>query len=160
MTIELISSKRSFHRYIHIRFPLSLVFADLRLTAYSSDGQDVTDWLTVENWQGSPYCGPSKAGDLAAEKTIEKPEAYGLEEAFPNPFNAMTVIGYNLPESGHVRLSVYDAVGREVDRLVDGFQSAGSFQVRFDASSLPSGVYTYRLESTGHTESQHVVLMK
>jgi|GEM_PF-1725877 len=73
------------------------------------------------------------------------PTKIDLEQNYPNPFNPTTVINYQLPESGAVRLDVYDMAGRQVATLVDGVVSAGRHSVQFDGSELSSGVYIYRL---------------
>ena len=59
-----------------------------------------------------------------------------------------------------MRLAVYDLRGREVARLVDGIQQAANYQVRFDGSGLPSGVYLYRLETPGHVLMRRMILLK
>jgi hypothetical protein len=79
---------------------------------------------------------------------------------YPNPFNPSTVVRYELPETGHVRLSVYDVMGREVAVLVDGAQAVGSYEVTFNAANLASGVYLYRLQVGAQTQTQKMLLMK
>jgi hypothetical protein len=68
-----------------------------------------------------------------------------LDQNYPNPFNAGTEISYRLPSAGHVRLTVYDVLGREVRVLVDEDAAAGVHRARVDANGLASGVYLYRL---------------
>ncbi|HCT51713.1 MAG TPA: glycoside hydrolase, partial [Balneola sp.] len=80
---------------------------------------------------------------------------------YPNPFNPSTTISYTLDSSTNVSLSVYDITGRKVATLVNGRQTAGAQEVRFDASSLASGVYIYRLETaTGASLTKKMVLIK
>ena len=81
------------------------------------------------------------------------PAEYTLEANYPNPFNPSTEIRFALPEAADVRLLVYDALGREVARLVDGPVGAGYQHATFEASGLPSGVYLYRLEAKGAAET-------
>lgn len=88
------------------------------------------------------------------------PASVTLAQNFPNPFNPTTNISYTLPENGHVRLAVYNLLGQQVAALVDGAMSAGSHTVTFDASSLSSGVYVYRLEAAGQVLSKRMTLMK
>jgi hypothetical protein len=81
------------------------------------------------------------------ELDLAVPDSYALHENFPNPFKGSTTIRYELPAETMVRLNVYDQQGRQVATLVDGRQAAGRHAIRFDASSLASGVYLYRLET-------------
>ncbi|MCE1164776.1 MAG: T9SS type A sorting domain-containing protein [Bacteroidetes bacterium] len=90
----------------------------------------------------------------------EIPKNYSLSQNYPNPFNPVTMIRFALPNSGNVSLKVYDILGREVANLVSGFKRAGEYIVDFDASSLTSGVYFYRLESEGYVEVKRMVVLK
>lgn len=92
--------------------------------------------------------------------TVGRPQAFALEGSFPNPFRAATTIRYALPEAMTVRLSVYDALGREVAVLADEHQAAGRKEVRFEADRLPSGVYFYRLEAGGFVQARRMVLTR
>jgi hypothetical protein len=69
-----------------------------------------------------------------------------LAQNFPNPFNPSTTIRVELPKAGVASLIVYDMLGREVTRLMDGEKAAGSYALRFDGKGLASGVYLYRLQ--------------
>ena len=93
------------------------------------------------------------AADLVAGAQELLPSAYALEPNYPNPFNPTTEIRFALPEAANVRLVVYDALGREVARLVEGPVGTGYQHAPFDASNLPSGVYLYRMEATGGKEA-------
>jgi predicted deacetylase len=78
----------------------------------------------------------------------------------PNPFNPTTVIRFTLDGRRQIGLAVYDLMGRKLTVLADGFYPAGEHSVRFDASTLPSGVYLYRLESNGTVLTRKMVLLK
>jgi hypothetical protein len=65
--------------------------------------------------------------------------------SYPNPFNPLTTIRFSLPHASHVKLTVYNTLGERVSTLVDEEKAAGVHNVRFDASSLASGVYLYRV---------------
>ncbi|MBK7259621.1 MAG: T9SS type A sorting domain-containing protein [Ignavibacteriae bacterium] len=74
------------------------------------------------------------------------PSSFALLQNYPNPFNPSSDIRYQISEFSNVRLAVYDILGREVAVLVNEKKAPGAYQVRFDASSLSSGVYFYRLQ--------------
>ncbi|MFQ3597325.1 MAG: T9SS type A sorting domain-containing protein [Chloroherpetonaceae bacterium] len=76
------------------------------------------------------------------------PKTFVLEQNYPNPFNPTTIINYQLPTASTVSLKVYDVLGKEVATLVNGRQAAGSYNFNFNASTLASGVYFYRLQAS------------
>ena len=85
--------------------------------------------------------------------------AFRLDGAFPNPFTGRTTIRYSLGETAPVRLDVYDAIGRRVAVLRDGEEeAAGPHEVTFDGTSLPSGVYVYRIQAGAFTETLRMTL--
>ena len=88
------------------------------------------------------------------------PEGFGLAQNYPNPFNPSTVINYQLPSNNVVSMKVFDALGREVETLVNERQSAGFHSVRFNAFNLPSGVYFYRVEAGSHVATKKLLLLK
>lgn len=79
---------------------------------------------------------------------------------YPNPFNPTTVIKYSLKEKDKITLIVYDMIGKEVARLVDGIQNEGEHSVSFDGSSLPSGMYIYQLKGTNFILNKKMLLVK
>lgn len=88
------------------------------------------------------------------------PADYKLEQNFPNPFNPSTTIQYQLPVDSKVTLKVYDILGAEVTTLVNEVQQAGYKQVRFNASSLSSGVYVYRLITGDYVFTKKMMVLK
>ncbi len=94
------------------------------------------------------------------ETFSEVPSAFLLHQNFPNPFNPTTEIQIEIPEAGMVSLRVVDLSGREVARLVDEVRFAGVYVSRFDASTLPSGVYFCRFKAGGFTQTRKMFLMK
>ena len=92
--------------------------------------------------------------------STEIPGDYELGQNFPNPFNPTTTIKYQLPENGLVRLEVFDILGREVSTLVSGRQGAGYYNVTFNGSNVPSGVYFYRLQAGNYTNTKKLLLLK
>jgi len=100
-------------------------------------------------------------GRQAAPKVqAQLPAAISLAQNYPNPFNPLTTIEYSLPEDGRVTLKVYDILGREVLTLLDEFANAGSYRVQFDAKSLASAVYFYRLQVAGFSMVKKMLLLR
>lgn len=83
-----------------------------------------------------------------------------LKQNFPNPFNPITNISYSLAESGFVKLKVYDQLGNEVASLVNEEQPQGNYKIEFNAESLASGVYIYKLEHNNHIITKKLTLLK
>jgi hypothetical protein len=85
---------------------------------------------------------------------------YKLSQNYPNPFNPSTIINYQIPTAGWVTLKVYNVIGQEVTTLVNIFQPAGSYNVRFDASKYESGIYFYTLYAGNTVLTKKMVLIK
>jgi hypothetical protein len=88
------------------------------------------------------------------------PLEYGLDQNYPNPFNPETFIGFRVAQAGRVKLQVFDLLGREVAVLMNEQKDPGGYQVRFDASALPTGVYLYRLTAGNYVEAKKLVLVR
>jgi hypothetical protein len=93
---------------------------------------------------------------------IDLPLSFELSQNYPNPFNPTTKIGFRIPigTSGIVSLKVYDILGREVATLVNEEKSAGIYEVEFNAESLSSGIYFYRLQTGNFVDTKKFTLMK
>ena len=94
------------------------------------------------------------------DENIEIPEVFSLSQNYPNPFNPTTVIQYSIPEVTNVKLTVYDMLGREIKTLVNREQSAGVYNVEFNAANFSSGVYFYRVEAGSFVASKKLLLLK
>ncbi|MDQ3021399.1 MAG: choice-of-anchor J domain-containing protein [Bacteroidota bacterium] len=90
----------------------------------------------------------------------EVPSSYLLKQNFPNPFNPTTNINFSIPKSGFVTLKVYDMVGKEVVTLVNEVKNAGNYIVGFNAATLPSGAYFYRIETNDFADTKKMLLIK
>jgi hypothetical protein len=132
-------------------------------------GTHTTGDLTIIFPTGETRVMPNVAADQQLHITeavtgVSDPDeiasGYKLSQNYPNPFNPTTVIQYSVPTGSDVSLKVYDALGREVATLVNGFVSAGSHTATLDASSLASGMYVYRLTAGSFTDSKQLVLVK
>ncbi len=91
-----------------------------------------------------------------AEVTLQ----YSLYQNYPNPFNPSTKISWQTPINGRQILKVYDILGREISTLVDDYKNAGKYEVEFNASSLPSGIYLYRLQAGNFSETKKMILLR
>lgn len=88
------------------------------------------------------------------------PDKFSLSQNYPNPFNPTTNIKLQIPESGNVKLTVFDITGEEVALLVNENLSAGEYKIDFNGTALTSGVYFYRLETVDFTDVKKMILVK
>ncbi len=79
---------------------------------------------------------------------------------YPNPFNPTTKISFSLPQKSQVKLKVFDVLGREIQILADGVYEAGKYEVEFNATTLPSGVYFYNLTTGSNSITKKMLLIK
>lgn len=129
-----------------------LLYYDVREYYSTEATYSPWDWLSIYG-QIAPK---AAANDSVSISSIKE---YSLS-CFPNPFNPTTKISYTLKEKDHVTLVVFDILGKEVARLVDGIQTEGEHSVNFDGSSLPSGMYIYQLQGTNFNISKKMLLLK
>lgn len=96
------------------------------------------------------------------EKTEEEqiPVKYNLYQNYPNPFNPSTTIKFDLPTDGVVELGVYDILGRKISTLINEYRNAGSYEQNFNASSLASGIYLYRIKVNDFVSAKKMILVK
>ena len=85
---------------------------------------------------------------------------YELKQNFPNPFNPVTKISYAIPQNSFVELKVFNLLGQEIATLVNQEKPAGNYEVNFNATNLPSGVYIYKMKSGDYVETRKMVLLK
>jgi hypothetical protein len=126
-----------------------------QISAFGVDRQD--ELYVVGYGTGRIY---RLTGPATSVESQHMPVSFGLDQNFPNPFNPSTRIAFRIPESGRIRLSVHDLLGREAAVLVDGVTPAGNHEVRFDAGGLPSGVYVIRLASGALVDARRMLLLR
>ena len=95
----------------------------------------------------------------------KRPSESSLLVNYPNPFNPRTTISFDVREAGHVQVAVYSALGQRVRTLVDGYHSAGRYDVAWNARDqrgqrVSSGIYFYRLETATETAVRQMLLLK
>lgn len=98
--------------------------------------------------------------DVEDDRNRVLPVKFALGQNYPNPFNPSTVIGYSLPAESQVKITVFDVLGRAVATLADGMQPAGEKSVSWDASSMPTGIYFYRLQAGDFVQTKKLVLIR
>ena len=102
---------------------------------------------------------------VSQPKQNQLPQEYVLYNNYPNPFNSQTVIEYQVPEAGHVRVSIYNLLGQRIITLADKKHQAGRFNLIWNGKdslgkSVPSGVYFYKMEANGFTKTKKMLLLE
>jgi len=88
------------------------------------------------------------------------PTEYALMQNYPNPFNPSTTIQYSIPESGNVKVIVYNSLGEEVKVLKNDFEEAGTYRINFNAGELSTGIYYYNITAGNFNSARKMVLLK
>jgi photosystem II stability/assembly factor-like uncharacterized protein len=127
-------------------------------------GMVVGDYGTIFSYSGRdsltstrPDNGQISDSTNVIPQTIDH---YALDQNYPNPFNPTTTIGFTIPYAGHVSLTVFDIIGREVAVLVNEELAAGTYAREWDGLHFPTGVYFYRLQAGTYVETRKLVVLK
>jgi PKD repeat protein len=140
----------------------------------------VVNFVTVKSTATVPFCFEVTnvthasltyaPGDNLVTKSCEGGDVFNADsgrlagvqllDASPNPFNPRTTIAFSLPAATDIRLTVYDARGRQVAVLADGSFAAGLHEIMFDGTDQPSGVYFYRLQADGAEQTAKMIMLK
>ncbi len=142
-----------------INDPLSLVFPmKLYVDHESIDIAPYYSWTDeLSIYDSIPGQATQTENDERTPPRIRFPH---LLQTYPNPFNPSTTIMFELARDAYVTLDVYDVMGREVLRLVDGRRGAGRHYVRWNAAAVPSGVYVYRLKAGRLSRTKRMILLR
>jgi hypothetical protein len=120
-------------------------------------------------WNGSAYewwpfdmslCLGEEAVDIKEDQGADLPKISTLRHNYPNPFNAQTIIEYDLSSDANVKIEIYDILGRRVETLLNEKQQIGHHQIAWDALSIPTGIYFYKIEAGDYSESRKMLLLK
>lgn len=128
---------------------------DDKITAAASS-QDYVVGGRLPNW----FAVGSRPVSVEDQNSNSVPQEFYLGQNYPNPFNPNTQIEFSLPQKSFIKLKIYDALGKEISNLIDGEKSAGKYKVNFNANGIASGIYMYRLETEGFTETRKMILIK
>ena len=121
------------------------------LLSFNTVGAD--DHPTTLILKRSPVVGIS-------DEENSQPNQFKLFQNYPNPFNPSSQINFSIPQAAFVQLNIYDAFGREIEKLVEGFLPAGNHSSQFTAKNLASGTYFYTLKSGNFTATKKMILIK
>jgi hypothetical protein len=129
----------------------------------TADSVDI--WCVGSTGGGAGYTGKlykTRAGIITGITSTGEivPADFKLNQNFPNPFNPSTTISFSIPQAEHVKLSVYDLSGREVSLLLDKFLNAGNYRINWSALNVSSGIYFYKLEAGGFSETKKMIFIK
>jgi len=142
---------------IELSTPMELSLVHQAIETYGKTyGKEIKSLFTL------PYFDSSEEA-LNKQEVLDKigiPDKYALLDNYPNPFNPVTTINYQLPKSGSVTLKIFDILGNEVKTLVNENKEMGRYTVQFDASSLASGMYVYQLRANDYTSTKKMMLLK
>lgn len=124
------------------------------VTGFSYGSQNGSNYTTIKYSQtlgGKPLNGSNP----------ETPDRFSLSQNYPNPFNPETKIKFDIPDNAqNVRLSVYDALGKEIEQLVNEQLNPGSYEINWNASGYPSGVYFYTIKTDNYSDTKKMMLVK
>ena len=116
-------------------------------------GVNVNLYVDFDPWITGPV-------SVEVQYTEMMPSDLRLFQNYPNPFNPVTTIRYSLPIKSQVDLVVYNALGESVTNLVSEVKEAGNYEIEFDASGIPSGVYFYKLQAESFIQTKKMILLK
>jgi hypothetical protein len=127
--------------------------------ALSADGNTAIVGGNGDNFVGAAWVF-TRSGTPVREEAANVPSQFALEQNYPNPFNPSTKIQFSIVNRQLTIVKVYDVLGREVATLVNEVKEPGTYTVEFDASSLASGVYFYRLQAGTYVETRKLLLLR
>jgi len=150
------SSQSIINDTISLYLPQDSLYFDVVFTSYT--GQN--------NGGGFSYIRTSvNNSELDMDDEYLLPDKYALQQNFPNPFNPRTTIHYELPNQELVKIIIFNLLGHQVKRLVDGFRGAGVNSIVWDATNdhgqpVSAGIYIYQLQAGGFLQTRKMILLK
>ena len=124
---------------------------------FTDEGEEIIEGASCcipENVDEDGFC-----EDLSLEEILI-PDEFSIHNIYPNPFNPRANIVYTLPEYAHVKVTVYDVRGRVMEVLTNGFETAGYYTIKWDASAFASGVYFVEMHSESFQQVRKVIHLK
>lgn len=143
---------------------LSVTTLTFSYTAPSAPGKDTLFATVVKGHSGRWNWIPNKGIVVKLATGITKEEGivsgYSLNQNYPNPFNPVTRIGFSIPKSEFVSISVFDIEGREVAKVLNTALQAGNYSVEWKADKITSGVYYYRIKAGDFSQTKSMIVLK
>ena len=147
--------------------PLAINDSNLVVTNILLDGQTYSNYDPLNRILNLP-AGIGGHFEVTYERTninsvseqIASVKGFELYQNYPNPFNPTTIIKFRISDFGFVNLKVYDILGNEIATLVNEEKLPGSYEISFDGSDLPSGVYFYQLITSDFVQTKKMILLK
>jgi hypothetical protein len=173
-TVRFIWNKSQYAVSYRIQIALDSLFGNFVVNDTLSDSTIVVANLQVNKYYWwhvnaknvygiSPYSAIWKFGTFPVgvkEINTDIPDRFNLYNNYPNPFNPVSKIKFDIAKTGNVKLIIYDVLGRELATLVNEQLKPGTYEAEFDGSNYPSGIYFYRLETPEFTNTKKMVLIK
>lgn len=128
--------------------------------ANENDSTIVNDNMINGNESWFTFAVDTSAISNITQDDNEMSISYSLVQNYPNPFNSTSVIKYSIPISSQVILKIFNALGEELETLVNEVKRAGIYEIDWNAVNLPSGVYFYRLQAGGFASTRKMILLK
>ena len=144
--------------------PLSANANQSSETIQTNENNNCIEYLFQE-WDGSDWVNllkitytyiPTTGIKLDRSKNL----TYHLSNNYPNPFNPSTKINYSITKQSYVTLKVFDVLGREIETLINKEQPQGNYEVEFDAPTLTSGIYFYRIQAGNFVDTKKMILLR
>ncbi|MCI0695925.1 Ig-like domain-containing protein [candidate division KSB1 bacterium] len=136
------------------------LWLEKKLNVNLVQGNNVIEMVLFWGWMDLDYMSVPSNIVTAVEGPSDLPASFSLWQNYPNPFNPATIIRYSLAKPEHVKLVIYDLLGRPVHVLIDRRQSAGPHEISFYGRNLASGMYFYRLEAGAFVDEKRMLLVK
>jgi len=136
------------------------VWQEKKINVNLIEGQNTVQMEMSWGWMYVDYLAVPSNVVTSVASSEQIPLQFALEQNYPNPFNPSTTIRYSIAKSEHVRLIVYDVLGRKIASLIDEVQNPGIYSINFNASNLSSGVYFYRIEAGMYSDTKRMILLK
>jgi hypothetical protein len=117
--------------------------------------------IYVTGYKGARMCTVKYSQPIGIKKISSNiPKEYNLSQNYPNPFNPTTKIKFQIVKSGLVQLQIFDVLGRKISSLVNELLKPGDYEIEWNGTNFPSGIYFYQLKTNKFTQTKKMILMK